>query len=472
MAGIRSCGAYIPKHRLGKETAGWGFAGEKAVGNFDEDSVTLAVAAGMDCLRGIDPSEVDGILFATTTPPYLEKQGAAIIAAALDLRRDIASADVTNVLRAGTSALRMAMDSVRAGAARNVLVVAADCRMANPKGAMDRSLGDGAAAVLVSAGAGIAEIESDYHLTDNMLDVWRASGDPVVRSWEDRFVIEEGVQRVIPEAVKAFLAQANLSPADFAKAAYHSPDARRHSEIGRLLGFKPEQVQDPLYGQVGNTGTAFPLMLLVAALEEAKPGDRILVAGYGDGCDVYSVRATDAITGAGDGRLGVSGHVAAKRVLKSYEEYARWRSLMSVEGVRRPDVGGPSVSALWRDSDQVIHLHGSRCRKCGYVQFPAQRVCVECQAKDEADPVRLADRGAEIFTYSMDYLAGTTDVPMVVTVVNFNGGGRMICMMTDRDIEEIRVGLPVEMTFRNLRFAGGIHNYYWKSMPVRVQAGG
>lgn len=467
MAGIRSYGAYIPKHRLGKETAGWG-AGEKAVANFDEDSVTMAVAAGMDCLRGIDPAEVDGILFATTTPPYLEKQGAAIIAAALDLRRDIASADVTNVLRAGTTAVRMAMDSVRAGAARNVLVVAADCRMATPKGAMDRSLGDGAAAILVSADGGVAEIERDYHLTDNMLDVWRPAGDPVVRSWEDRFVIEEGVQRVIPEAVSAFMAANGWTPKDFTKAVYHSTDARRHAETGRVLGFEPGQIQDPLYGQVGNTGTAFPLMLLVAALEEARPGERILVAGYGDGCDVYSVVAGPEVEAARGQRRGVKKHVESKRILKSYEEYARWRSLMSVEGVRRPEVGGPSVSALWRESEQVIHLHGSRCRRCGYVQYPPQRVCVKCQSKDEADTVRLADKRAEVFTYSMDYLAGTTDVPLVVTVINFDGGGRMICMMTDREIEEMRVGMPVEMTFRNLRFAGGIHNYYWKSMPVRV----
>jgi hydroxymethylglutaryl-CoA synthase len=468
MTGIRSYGAYVPKYRLGKETAGWGFPAEKAVANFDEDSITMAVAAGMDCLRGIDRSQVDGILYATTTSPYVEKQGAALIAAALDLRRDITSADVTDVLRAGTTALKMSMDTVQAGTANNMLVIASDCRMATAKGSLDRAMGDGAVALLIAKDGVVAQVETDYHITDHMLDVWRSSDESTVRSWEDRFVIEEGFFRVIPEAVSAFMAKNNLTPKDFQKAAYHSSDARRHADLARTMRFEAAQVQDPLYGQVGNTGVAFPLMLLVAALEEAKPGDRIMVAGYGDGCDVYSVKVGDGIDKVRQEHRGVKKHVEAKRVLKTYDEYLRWRGLMTVAGVRRPTAGGPSVSALWRETDRVIQLYGSKCRKCGYVQFPPQRVCVECHAKDEMDNVRLSDKPATVFTYAMDYISGTTDVPLVIAVINFEGGGRMLSMMTDRDIDELSVGMPVEMSFRKIRSAGGIHNYYWKSTPVRA----
>jgi len=468
MTGIKSYGAYVPKYRLGKETAGWGFPAEKAVANFDEDSITMAVAAGMDCLRGIDRSQVDGILYATTTSPYLEKQGAALIATALDLRRDITSADVTGVLRAGTTALKMAMDTVQAGTANNMLLVASDCRMATAKGALDRALGDGAVALLVAKDGVVAEVEADYHITDHMLDIWRSSDESIVTSWEDRFVIEEGFFRVIPEAVSAFMAKNNLTPKDFQKVAYHSIDARRHAELARIMGFEAAQVQDPLYSQVGNTGAAFPLMLLVAALEEAKPGDRIMVAGYGDGCDVYSVRVGEGIEKVRQGRRGVKAHLEAKRVLKTYDEYLRWRGLMTVAGVRRPTAGGPSASVLWRETDRIIRLYGSKCRKCGYVQFPPQRVCVECHAKDEMDHVRLSDKPATVFTYAMDYLSGTTDVPLVIAVINFEGGGRMLSMMTDREIDELSVGMPVEMSFRKIRSAGGIHNYYWKPTPVRA----
>ena len=372
------------------------------------------------------------------------------------------------MLRAGTTALKMAMDAVQAGTASNMLVIASDCRMATPKSGLDRAMGDGAVALLIAKDGVAAEVEADYHITDHMLDVWRSSDESTVRSWEDRFVIEEGILRVIPEAVSAFMAKNNLAPKDFQKAAYHSSDARRHAALAKMMGFEAAQVQDPLYGQVGNAGVAFPLMLLVAALEEAKPGDKIMVAGYGDGCDVYSIKVGEGIDKLRQGHRGVKKHVEAKRVLETYDEYLRWRGLMTVAGVRRPTAGGPSASALWRETDRVIQLYGSKCRKCDYVQFPPQRVCVECHAKDEMDNVRLSDKPATVFTYAMDYLSGTTDVPLVIAVINFEGGGRMLSMMTDRETGELSVGMPVEMSFRKIRSAGGIHNYYWKSTPVRA----
>ena len=157
----------------------------------------------------------------------------------------------------------------------------------------------------------------------------------------------------------------------------------------------------------------------------------------------------------------------SKAVLPSYETYARWRDVWSSDAARRPPPAVPSVTALWRESEQNLRLYGARCNRCGSTQYPPQRVCAECLARDDAEPVRLSDRKGTVFTYSMDYLAGTTDTPLVITVVNFEGGGRMLCMMTDRELDEVRVGMPVEMSFRKLRVVGGIHNYYWKSAPVR-----
>jgi 3-hydroxy-3-methylglutaryl CoA synthase len=243
----------------------------------------------------------------------------------------------------------MAVDAIDAGRARQVLVAAADCRMATPGDSMEPSLGDGAAALLLSAEGTVAEVEGSYSVTDSMLDVWRSRDDEFVRSWEDRFVIEEGYQRVIPEAVSAFLSQHQLTPQDITKAVYHSTDARRHAQLGALIGLQEGQVQNPLYGRVGNTGAAFPLMLLASALEEAGPGDRILVAGYGDGCDVLSVRTSDGIATARDGRRGVRGHVESRVVLKRYER--------TPAGVAHTHSGRPtaanatlSVSAFGREA--------------------------------------------------------------------------------------------------------------------------
>ena len=467
MAGIAAFGAYVPRYRLGASTDGWGSRVERSVANFDEDSVSMAVAAGLDCLAGREREKIDGLLFATTTPPYAEKGCASIIATALDLRRDIFTADITDVLRAGTTALKQALDSVTAGSAGQVLVVASDNRQGAPKGDAERNSGDGAAAFIVSNDGVIAELEGSYSISENMMDVWRSAGDPFVRSWEDRFAIEEGLERILGDAIAGFMERQGIAARDVGKLALYAPDGRRHAQLARQMGFAPEQVQDGMFGRLGNTGAAFVPMMLASALEDTVPGQIIVAASYGDGSDVLGFRATEQ---AGNGRAGngVSGHLNAGKPLDSYETYARWRDVWVTDAAsRRPQAQSPSVSALWREGDRNIRFYGAVCNQCGFVQYPPQRVCVKCQARDDSSPVRLSDKPGTVFTYSMDYLAGTTDTPLVISVVDFDGGGRALCMMTDRELDEVRVGMPVEMSFRKLRVVNGIHNYYWKAVPRR-----
>ena len=438
--------------------------------NFDEDSVSMAVAAAIDCLNGREREEIDGLLFATTTPPYAEKQCASIIATALDLRRDIFTADITDVLRAGTTALKSALDSVAAGSAKNVLMVASDNRQGPPKSEAERNSGDGAVAFIISEDAVIAEQAGSYTITENMMDTWRSAGDQFVRSWEDRFAIEEGLERIIGEAISGFMEKEGVSVKDVTKLALYSPDARRHGQLARHLGFQPEQVQDPLFGRMGNTGAAFPLMLLAGALEDGSPDQLLLTVAYGDGSDVLGFRTTSKIGERGQG-LGVSGFLDSGQVLDSYETYAKWRNVwLTDSSSRRPDPQSPSVTALWRESDQNIRFHGGVCNQCGYVQYPPQRVCVECQSRDDSTPIRLSDKLGTVFTYSLDYLAGTVDTPLAVVVVDFEPGGRVLCMMTDREVGEVQIGMPVQMSFRKLRVVNGIHNYYWKAVPLRRAA--
>ena len=470
MAGIAAFGAYVPRFRLGEGTEGWNSRSERSVANFDEDSVSMAVAAGLDCLTGRDRQQVDGLLFATTTPPYAEKGCSSIIATALDLRRDIFTADITDVLRAGTAALKQALDSVSAGSARQVLVIASDNRQGAPKGDAERNSGDGAAAFIVAADGVVAELEGSFSISENMMDVWRSAGDQFVRSWEDRFAIEEGLERILGDAIAGFMERQGISARDVGKLALYAPDGRRHSQLARQLGFAQEQVQDGMFGKLGNTGAAFVPMLLGSALVEATPGQLIVAASYGDGSDVLGFRTTQSLANVRTGN-GVSGYLSVGTVLDSYETYARWRDVWVTDAAsRRPNAQSPSVSALWREGDRNIRFYGATCNQCGFVQYPAQRVCVKCQVRDDSTPLRFSDRPGNVFTYSLDYLAGTTDTPLVIAVVDFEGGGRTLCMVTDRELDEIEIGMPVEMSFRKLRVVNGIHNYYWKAVPRRVAA--
>ncbi len=150
MVGIESYGAYIPWHRIDRMVIygamGWLnpvglLPGEKAVASYDEDSLTMAVNAAMDCLKGIDRNAVDGVYFASVSLPYKVRQTAAIVATALDLRPDIRTADFTSSTKAGTTALAAARDAIKAGSAKKILVCASDCRPARSGSSQEQAYG-------------------------------------------------------------------------------------------------------------------------------------------------------------------------------------------------------------------------------------------------------------------------------------------------------------------------------------------
>ncbi|HXH09713.1 MAG TPA: zinc ribbon domain-containing protein [Alphaproteobacteria bacterium] len=469
MAGIVAYGAYIPLFRLGKATAGWESPTERAIANFDEDSVSMAVAALRDALTGMDPNSIDALYFATTTQPYAEKQSATTVAWGANLRSELFTVDCTDSLRAGTNALRLAMDAAKAGSAKCVAVVAADTRLAQPRSSFERTFGDGAAALIVGEDRPIATIEGHVSLAHEIMDTWRSADEDMVRAWEDRFRLEKGFIEALRESVAKALQKFGATAKDYAKIIFSAPDARAHREASRVLGLEDSQIQDGLFGALGHTGTAFPLMLLIAALEEAKPGDRLLLASYGDGCDVFSLRVTEDKDQLPP-RRGMKSHLTAKKILSNYELYLKWRGLHQPDpGVRRPPMPTPSATALYRERERNLRFEAAKCRSCGTVQYPPQRVCTRCSKRDDFEPVRLADRRAKLFTYALDYIAGSVDVPLVVCIVNFEGGGRALMTMTDRVVEEIEVDMPLEMSFRKLYEAEGIHNYFWKCTPVRVK---
>ncbi len=479
MPGIVSYGAYVPIYRLSREAIGamWNKAvakGEKAVANADEDTVTMGVEAVLDCLNGMDRNQVDGLYFATDSPPYVEKQAASIIRAATDLREDILTFDVSHSLRGAGSAMKAALDAVKAGSAKRVMVAAAERRIPAPNSEFELQFGDGAAAFLVGDTDVAAVLEGSYHLTSEFIDIWRKPQDKYVQVWEDRFVRDEAYMKMIPQAVGGLLKKLGLSPKDVTKAAFYGPDARTHASIASAMKLDPKtQVQSPMLDNVGNTGTALAPMILVSALEEAKPGDRVLFATYGDGADAFLFKVTEQIEKIRD-RRGIKRHVASKMMLPNYGKYVEIRELMEWEPARR-GARRSSLPVIWRERKMLFALYGQKCRSCGNIQYPRQRICIYCQAKDNFDPIRLSDKTGKVFTFSMDQRAMEIVLPKVFTVVDLDGGGRFYSVMTDRDTSKITVGMPVEMTFRiqigpseTLPMEGsGLYNYFWRVRPIR-----
>lgn len=474
MVGITAYGAYVPLWRLSRTAITANARGEKSICNFDEDSLTMAVAAAMDCLRGIGRETVDSLLFASTTSPYGEKECAAIVATAVDLPRKMVTADFTGSLKAGAMALKYAIDAVKAGTARQVMVTAADRRQAEAMTALDESLGDGAAALLVGNADVIARLEASYAISDTILDIWRNSDEPFLRNAHERFAEQKGYVDVISEAISGLLKESGMAPKDFAKIALYAPSARRASEVARSLGFDPKtQLQDVMADVMGNTGVPYSLMIFIAALENTRPGDLILLASYGDGAAAFAFRVTENIALVRDNqeRRGMKKHLKSKQVINDYKTYWLWRGLLRPNtraGFLPHHFWKVSPTALWRERDRILRFHAVKCQVCGTVQYPPQRVCAKCDTRDQFEHIRLSDKKGTIFTYSMDYLSSPVDVPIVVPIVTTIGDGKILCYLTDRVVEEVKSGMEVEWSLRNFMVREGIQNYFWKAIPVRA----
>ncbi len=473
MFGITAYGGYVPAYRLSRDLMGkaWGkrsIGGERSVANHDEDSATMAVEAVIDCLQGGDRSTLGGLLFASTTAPYREKELATLIATAADLAREIVTADYANGLRSGCAALRGALDAVGSGSADSVLAVAADCRMGYPQSEAEQMFGDGAAALTVGRAGVIATLEGHHAISNEMMDVWRNAEDTFVRSWESRWILGEGYAPLMKEALSGLLRKKGLEPKQITLAAFTGPDARTHRRLAQEMGFDAAgQVIDPLLGEVGECGAAHPLMLLVSALEGAKAGDMILLGAYGNGAEAFLFRATEEITRLG-ARRGIRGWLPSKLPLPTYEKYLSYRGLLETQPAD-PFRLLPSATASERDVRSIFRFHASKCRSCGSIVFPIQRVCYSCRAKDDFDEVRLSDARGKVFTFSLDNMAGRGDDPAVVQAVVESevAQARVYCMMTDVQPKDVIVGMPVEFTFRRIYEGAGFHNYFWKCRPVR-----
>ena len=477
MVGIVSYGAYVPRYRLTRKTIstamGWfsggGIPGEKAVANYDEDTVTMAVAAGADCLTGFRRETLEALYLATITPPYKDRQDAGIVAAALDVNPDIRTADFAGSSKAGTAALIAGCDAVKAGSAKSVIVCSSDCRVAKPGSFEEGNYGDGAAAFVLGDSRVIASLGGSYSVTRDFMDRWRTEDDRFVHSSEDRWIRDEGYTKFIAQAISGLLKKYGLGAKDFAKVVYPCLYVREHAAIGKSLGFQPDQLQQELLTTVGDSGVAHPLMMLIAALEEAKPGERILVASYGNGSDAMFFEVTNEIVNAG-ARRGMKKHLTLKKDLSSYEKYLALRDVLPTEKGVRGETGPTQVTLMWRDRKVILALYGSKCKRCGTPQFPDQRVCVnpECGAVDEMEEYRFADKRGRLFSYTSDSLAFSVSPPEMYGVIDFEGGGRYLLDITDAEAESLRVDMPVEMTFRR-RYADeahGIHGYFWKAKPI------
>ena len=130
-----------------------------------------------------------------------------------------------------------------------------------------------------------------------------------------------------------------------------------------------------------------------------------------------------------------------------------------------------SSTAAHRNEEWKFGFVGSRDRGSGAMHMPPSRVSMTGGAVDDMEPVPMSDAVGTVVTCTVDRLAYSPSPPIVFAVVDFDGGGRFPVELTDADADEVASGSRVEMTFRRLFSADGIHDYFWKGRLVRDRDG-
>lgn len=464
MSAIVALDAYVPRLRLARaaivDAVGWlgapTSAGHRSLAFWDEDSVTMAVAAGRACLAsGVAAEEVRSFDFATTTPPFALRQNASIIHAAQRLPARCSCQDVTGTRRAALLSLHRLLRTQESG-----LVCAADCPVSAPGTSDEATNGDGAAAVATGAGEGLLTYHGGCSIADPMIEAYRMPGRTFTEAWEERWVREEGWLKLVPQAIAGALADAGLASAAVSHLIVSAPNTRLAAAIATVAGLKNAVPVDNLMTAIGDTGTAHTLLMLTAALPHLRAGEIIVVAELGQGASALVLEATSKAAAA---------RPRLREDLDRGIEETAYAKLAAFTGVLAQHLGPrgrtaiqPALSTAHRHDQTLLGFVAGRCRKSGAVRFPKSP---DISGHDTQEPWPLADRAGRIRTRTADLLAYSPHPPSCYGLVDIEGGGRLMMDFTDADAPALAPGDDVRFVFRlkDVDPATGFRRYFWKA---------
>jgi 3-hydroxy-3-methylglutaryl CoA synthase len=483
MLGITGYGAYIPRLRLSRKTVvqanAW-FApqfaarakGTRAMANWDEDCITLAVAAARDCLgTDEDRTRIRSLYFASCTMPFAERLNAGIVSEALTLSDTIDALDIAGSQRAALSALATALGKAQT-APGAVLVLAADLRRTRAASAQELDYGDGAAALLVGANNVIAEYLGSSTVSVDFVDHFRLSAEGADYQWEERWVRDEGIGKLMPRAIAEALKDSNVAADAVDHFIFPSTISRVDAQLAKTCGIKASALADNLAITVGDTGVPHALLMLAHVLEKATPGQVIMLSQFGSGAQALVFRVTEDIK-AFRPRMGVGNWLARGVEETSYTKFLAFRHQLELDrGMRGEQDKKTALSTLYRHKSAILGFVGGKCETTGDVHYPPSRISYTpgAPALDTQTPYKLAERQATVLSWSAEYLSYYPSPPQFYGQIDFDGGGRLLMEFTDTARGEVETGTRMEMVFRikDLDEKRGFVRYFWKATPLRA----
>ena len=335
--GIVGYGAYVPRYRLpGSEVDRvWsdGQSGspikEKAVPGPDEDTATMSIEAARNALAraGIDPTAIRAVWVGSESHPYAVKPTSTIVAEAIGAVPATLAADWEFACKAGTEALQAAMGLVGAGMADYALAIGMDTAQGRPGDALEYTAGAGGAAyILGPADDSLAVVEASFSYVTDTPDFFRRPGQHYPQHGH-RFTGDPAYFKHVLASAGQLMESLGTTPADYAAAVFHQPNPKFPERAAKILGFKPEQTRTGLLcPMVGNTYAGSSLLGLTAVLDDARPGDRLLLVSFGSGAgsDALSLQVTDKIEERRQRAPRTQAYIERRRAI-DYGTYVRYR---------------------------------------------------------------------------------------------------------------------------------------------------
>lgn len=466
---VRSVGTYLPLLRLDRMAAAAALAwsglggprsGRRAVAKWDEDALTMAVEAARSAIGSADIADISAVTFASTSGPFTERLHAAIAIEALRLPPSTMSQDLAGSRRCAVAALLRALKSAPGGAE---IILSGERRVTAPGNALQLAWGDGAAAAIV-ADDGIARLLGHASVSADIVDIYSSASHPAPYASEERFVRDETVASILAPAIARACDEAGIAPADVDIAVVSEPVQGTYKAVAATLAIGAPNLCEAIQHQAGDLGAALPLFGLALALEQGRPGQRILLAGFGSGCDALILQVT-----------GTAPDPSAAPSLAEGVNLANYTRFLSLAGSLDLD-WGPRSELEQKTAASVLARHGRDMHgfvggrdSTGNVQFPKTLIPVSpsIEGPETLADESLADLTARIVSLTADRLNFTPDPPFHFGLVQFANGARVSMEFCDAEGADMAVGDPVAMAFRikSIDRRRGFRTYFWKARP-------
>ncbi len=339
--GIVGYGAYIPRYRIKADEILRVWKGidtihleEKSVPGLDEDTATMAIEAARNALKRaeIDPQEIGAVWVGSESKPYSVKPTATIVAEAIGAVPHTTAADLEFACKAGSEAMQAAMAFVGSGMVKYALAIGVDTAQGRPGDDLEYTAGAGGAAFIFGPKKeSLAYIEASYSCASDTTDFFRRPHQHYPQHGH-RFTGEPAYFKHTMEATRRLLDELGYTPQDYAMVVFHQPNTKFPQRVAARLGFTKEQLEPGLLVEViGNTYAGSSPLGLAAALDAAKPGDRILLVSFGSGAgsDAFSLVATERIKRNPDHLPRVLDYISRKREI-DYGTYCRYRGKLNM----------------------------------------------------------------------------------------------------------------------------------------------